>query len=609
MKKTLTANISGTVFHIEEDAYEKLQRYLSSIRGQFTGTDGRDEIMADIEARISELFQERLDGKRQVVNVEDVAHIIGIMGQPEDYMDSSDDGENNAHANAGSDPNWTFGGGRKHRRLMRDTEDKWVGGVLSGVGAYFGFDPLILRLIYIALLFMGVGVLIYIILWIVVPPADSAADRLEMRGEPVTVDNLKKVFDEGAERVKTGATHVANEASDLGKRFAGSGAGPRKDQFARTAARGVGVLGKIIGVALIIAGFLIGMMLIAGIVGAGTLTYDSLSGGSGAGYFEMGGLFFASSSQAIWFVLASILLALIPVIALVLLGLRLVFNTKSPGWFSGTLAAVWFIALIVTMVLGIRLGNDFKRSEKLRTEVEMLQPTGQILHVNSMIDEEDDRNWKISFNNGRTGWDADLFRTSADSIHGAWAQMDVKRSPDHNYHLIVERKAQARSLKSSMIRASNITFKVSQVDSILELSPWLNFPKSDKIRAQRIRFIVQVPLGKAIHLGDNTGFMLDDVDNVTNTYDGDMVGQTWTMTLSGLSRDVDPDHVPDDLPIQPNAPAIDTTGTKSNIVASIGNWKLSGSSDQVEEDRSTASTSNDVAYKLPNVLDLLFQRM
>ena len=167
------------MFHIEEDAYEKLQRYLSSIRGQFTGTDGRDEIMADIEARISELFQERLDGKRQVVNVEDVAHIIGIMGQPEDYMDSSDDGENNAHANAGSDPNWTFGGGRKHRRLMRDTEDKWVGGVLSGVGAYFGFDPLILRLIYIALLFMGVGVLIYIILWIVVPPADSAADRLE----------------------------------------------------------------------------------------------------------------------------------------------------------------------------------------------------------------------------------------------------------------------------------------------------------------------------------------------------------------------------------------------------------------------------------------------
>ena len=160
-----------------------------------------------------------------------------------------------------------------------------------------------------------------------------------------------------------------------------------------------------------------------------------------------------------------------------------------------------------------------------------------------------------------------------------------------------------------MIRASNITFKVSQVDSTLELSPWLNFPKSDKVRAQRIRFIVQVPLGKAIHLGDNTGFMLDDVDNVTNTYDGDMVGQTWTMTLSGLSRDVAPEHVPDDMPIQPNAPASDTTATKNNVVVSIGNWNWSTSTDQVEETRITTSNRTNSSYKLPNVLDILFQRM
>ncbi len=125
------------------------------------------------------------------------------------------------------------------------------------------------------------------------------------------------------------------------------------------------------------------------------------------------------------------------------------------------------------------------------------------------------------------------------------------------------------------------------------------------MRAQRVRFIVQVPLGNAIHLGHNIGFMLDDVDNVTNTYDGDMVGQTWTMTLSGLSRDVDPNNVPDDLPMQPT----DTTGTGTNVVVSIGNWKWDTGTDKVEEDRSTASTSSDLAYKLPNVLDLLFQRM
>lgn len=609
MKKTLTANISGTVFHIEEDAFEKLHRYLGIIRGQFTGTEGRDEIMADIEARIAELFQERLDGKRQVVSVDDVEHVISIMGQPEDYMDSSSEGENKANPLPGNDPNWTYSGGRKHRRLMRDTEDKWVGGVLSGVAAYFGFDPLILRLIYIALLFMGVGVLVYIILWIVVPPAETAADRLEMRGEPVTVDNLKKVFEEGAERVKTGASHVASEATDLGNRWSSAGAGPRKDQFSRTAARGVGVIGKIIGIALIMAGIVAGMMLIAGLVGAGTLTYENLTGGGSGGYFEMGGLFFASSGQAIWFVIASILLALIPLIALVLLGLRLVFNTKSPGWFTATLAGVWFVSLIIAMVLGIRLGNDFKRSERVRSEVQMLQPAGQILYVNSMDHEDDDRNWQVSFNNGNMEWDADLFRTSADSIHGAWAQMDVKRSPDHNFHLIVERKAQARSLKSSMIRASNITYTVSQNDSLLELSPWLNFPKSDKIRAQRVRYIVQVPVGKAVHLGNNIGYMLDDVDNVTNTYDGDMVGQTWTMTLSGLSRDVDPNAVPDDLPMKPIDPPADTTSTEKKVVMNIGNWNWSVTPDQAETTTTSSSSDRDVAYKLPNVLDILFLRI
>ena len=89
MKKTLTANVSGTVFHIEEDAYETLHRYLGNIRNQFAGTDGRDEIMADIEARIAELFTERLDGRRQVVSIDDVEHVIGIMGQPEDFSEGT----------------------------------------------------------------------------------------------------------------------------------------------------------------------------------------------------------------------------------------------------------------------------------------------------------------------------------------------------------------------------------------------------------------------------------------------------------------------------------------------------------------------------------------
>ena len=123
MKKTLTANISGTVFHIEEDAYDKLNRYLGTIRARFSGSEGRDEIMADIEARIAELFQERLQG-RQVVGIADVDHVIAVMGQPEDYADGE--------AGGGAMPPPTTDG---RRRLFRAPDDSWVGGVFGGLAA------------------------------------------------------------------------------------------------------------------------------------------------------------------------------------------------------------------------------------------------------------------------------------------------------------------------------------------------------------------------------------------------------------------------------------------------------------------------------------------
>ncbi|MBK9288932.1 MAG: PspC domain-containing protein [Flavobacteriales bacterium] len=275
MKKTLTANISGSVFHIEEDAYEKLQRYLATIRGNFSGSDGRDEIMGDIEGRIAELFTERLVG-RQVVTVADVEHVISVMGQPEDYLGDepgmgtgagTDAGANaGTGAFAGPDPT------RSRKRLFRDTEDRWVGGVLSGIAAYFGIDALVLRIIYILLLFIGVGWLLYIILWIVVPPAQSAADKLQMHGEPVTVDNIKRVVEEGAEHIRRGAQTVAGEAGDLGRRWSSDpsikrGANEVSDFFVQVVHVILKAFGKLFGAVAFMLGILLAMALVFIIVG------------------------------------------------------------------------------------------------------------------------------------------------------------------------------------------------------------------------------------------------------------------------------------------------------------------------------------------------------
>lgn len=598
MKKTLTANISGTVFHIEEDAYDKLQRYLGTIRGQFAGTEGRDEIMADIEARIAELFQERLDGKRQVVSLTDVDHVIGVMGQPEDYL-----GEEGPTFSAEEQAAFSSTNGRGRKRLMRDTDDRWVGGVLSGIANYFGFDPLILRVVYIALLFLGIGWLIYIILWIVVPPATTAAEKLAMRGEAVNVENLKRVFHEGSERFKAGAERVAEEVD---QRWNGPAGRTRQEQFRKGAARGMSsaasVLGKLIGIALLFIGTALGMGLIGMIAGGGSLAYDSLVGGNGMGYHELGGLVFTESSQAIWFFSAAVLLALIPVLGLILAGVRLLFGVRSPGWFSGGMAILWGAALVVTIIIGTRLGNDFKRSEALRTEHTLEQPTGQVLYLDELAGSGLAKNWNLSYDDGRVEWDGDGFAASVDSLHGAWAELDVMRSPDTDFHLVVERKAQARNAKASLVRASHITYTVQQEDSVLRFSPWLDFPKSDKIRAQRVRFILQVPVGKAVHFGHAMGHMLDDVKNVTNTYDDDMGGRTWTMTPRGLDGDIHPNEVPD-------APTPNVTDSTTVVVHRATPDTPEPAHGALAATRSTITTEHAADHVMPDLLGLLFYRI
>ena len=137
MNKTVNINLAGIFFHIDEDAYSKLQRYLEAIKRSFTDSQGRSEIIADIEARISELFNERVDNEKQVVGVKIVDEVIAIMGQPEDYLVDDEIFEDEPKA-------WD----RKStsKKLFRDTDNSYIGGVSSGLGHYLGIDALWIRL-------------------------------------------------------------------------------------------------------------------------------------------------------------------------------------------------------------------------------------------------------------------------------------------------------------------------------------------------------------------------------------------------------------------------------------------------------------------------------
>ena len=196
MKKTLTVNLGGTVFHIDEDAYRLLDNYLSNLKIHFRKEAGADEIIDDIERRISELFAEKLTAGSQVITITDVEEVIARMGKPEDM-----EAENDSEPSVGNATRTTI-----HRRLYRNPDDKLLGGVISGMAAYLGWDVTLLRLLLLVVLICGVGTLVpvYIVCWLVIPEARTAAEKLSMRGEAVTVENIGKTVTDGFEKVANG---------------------------------------------------------------------------------------------------------------------------------------------------------------------------------------------------------------------------------------------------------------------------------------------------------------------------------------------------------------------------------------------------------------------
>ena len=208
MKKTLNINIRGIVFNIDEDAYQELNNYLADVQKHYKNQLGYEEIVGDIENRIVELFQERVNNKKQAINLKDVIEIINILGRPTDFERELQDDEP-SQGNQQRGP----------KRLFRDPENRMIGGVCSGISAYFDIDPIWLRLAFIlAVIMFGTGILLYIILWVALPPARSLTDRMAMKGDPINISNIEKTVKEEMSDVKDKLDDLAQQAKDTFKK-------------------------------------------------------------------------------------------------------------------------------------------------------------------------------------------------------------------------------------------------------------------------------------------------------------------------------------------------------------------------------------------------------
>jgi len=493
MNKTVNINLAGIFFHIDEDAYLKLQRYLEAIKRSFTDSQGRNEIIADIEARIAELFNERVEDEKQVIGTKEVDEVITIMGQPEDYMVDEEIFEDEPKKRSTSSSS---------RKLYRDTENAYIGGVSAGLSHYFDIDPLWIRIAWVVLFFgFGTGILVYILLWILMPAAESTSEKLAMSGKPVNITNIEEKVKEGFSNVKESIDEVADRVSnaDYGK------AGNKVRNTSRSFFDALGnvilfffkIVAKFIGIILMIVGASTLIGLIVGLLSAGV-----------ADILHFPGVDFAdavnSTSLPIWLVSILVLFAVgIPFFYIFILGLKiLVNNLKSLGRVAHfTLLALWLASIVTLAIFAAKEVAEYSREGNFTETIELNVKANDTLKVkmvnNDLYSRSDFR-----------GNDFDIVFDENDqkNIYSSNVRFILRSTSDSIATLRIEKNARGRSYQNARERASAIEYNHSLDNGELLLDNYFLTDFENKFRDQDVRITLYMPEGSIIYAEENTKY-------------------------------------------------------------------------------------------------------
>jgi phage shock protein PspC (stress-responsive transcriptional regulator) len=594
MNKVININFQGRVIPIEEPAYEELKKYIDSLRTYFANEEGKEEIINDIENRIAELFSEKLKAGQSFISEVHVAAIIASMGRPEQFDEISFEAQNESSTSSEKetsqqyqyDPSprgslfrnandkmlggvcsgigaylkidttlvrvlfamlafGAFGTGlvlyiilwailpsrflspvAVTRKLYRDADQKVVGGVCSGIAQYFKIAVWIPRLIFalpiiigilkvvpftilffpVAASFSGTMLLIYIILWIVVPKAITASEKLEMKGQSVNLESIKhKVQDElqgvkknFADNASTWKNNIGTKVDEWGKEINESAqnftseAGPAARKTGNKFLRFIVTLFKIfflfifsiIAIALVVATF--GM-------GAAVSALMPLKN------------FIADGNTIQWYAWGTLILfILVPVIALIQWLIRAIIGHKSKSnAIAITFGSLWALGWVALVMLVATVSKQLNRPGLVKEEVALVQPSTGKLKIEFKeatgtyypLDLDVDNDFDISRDN-----DGIFLSRNEDSLLVSNIRVSIEKSPDSLFHVTLIKRARSSSPVLAEGFAEKISYTVSQQDSLLQLP--LSFPitTTTKFRNQQVMVEVKVPVGKEVYI-------------------------------------------------------------------------------------------------------------
>lgn len=490
MNKTISINLGGMFFHIDEDAYQKLSRYFDAVKRSLS-PDGREEIMKDIESRIAELFQERIQNEKQVVSLVEIDAVIGIMGQPEDYK-IDEEAAQSIDYNIPS----------KAKKLYRDKENSIIGGVASGFGHYLNIDPVWIRLLFVIIVVAGFGspILIYLILLVIIPVAKTTSQKLEMKGEPITISNIERKVKEGIDDIAEKFNKIDSQKFTENTR---QGIHKTSTSIGKLFTTLFGLFTKIIG------GIIVLFSSIA-LIGFCVASVFMIFSANMPDNFILNHIKTPIGLETpIW--IQGILMLLvfgIPFFFILLLGLKLLVNhMKSIGAIAKyTLLATWIIAFGIAISLGINEASQLAYEGKSVQKQELIiNPTDTLLikfknndfysknvfHETDFRITQDEKNKEIIYSNN--------------------VSIEIMETESPIAYLQVEKLAKGKSADDARKRAEKIKYGFKIDGNVLQLDNYLIAAVEDQFRGQEIALYLYLP--KGTHFKTDKNFYSYDISN------------------------------------------------------------------------------------------------
>lgn len=482
MKKIININLAGRLIAIEDSAYEVLRQYLESLARYFSREEGGDEIVSDIESRIAEIFLDKLKTTHCITD-EDVLAVKASMGTPEQFDEVEEGGKQKQSANDAA-----YDTIRPRKRLFRDPDSKVLGGVCGGLGAYLNVDPIVFRIIFALLAIggFGTGILAYFILWVATPEANTSAEKLQMRGEKVDINNIRAAVQDEINAAKGQFKNLGNDIKNFSQ-----GRGRQVGSDLERAFRNIfEALGKVLllltkGIFYFLAVVIFLLLIALGIF----VTASS------AALFPLKNLLLAGAWQNLMLWGTILLLIGIPIVALIIFFVRKATGIKEANRYVGySLSLLWFAGLICAISLFASIGKDFTAGTVVKEKFALVQPSAGTLVIKQAED--------------YAGIDdIDFFglaiRAAEDTVIINTSKVKVEKSSSDSFEVVVERYAYGRRVAQARALAGQIEYKLVQDGGTLYIPSGVSIPADSKFRGQHVVVIVKVPANKKVMMDRN----------------------------------------------------------------------------------------------------------